>query len=247
MPGRVVDAGRAQCGGADGRDAARIGVEVALGIERGQRRLAQHVVGVAIGAVLGAAGALQRFLDRAAHDELAPEHAHGVAQRLAHDRFAGPCHEAAHVARQIVQRAGVQPQDAAGEHQSPGRGVDEQRGAGAQMLFPVALAQAILDQLVRGRGIGDAQQCLGQAHQHHALVGGQVVLAQESVYAAGRHPLGAHRPHQLLSLCLYTPLALRRRASPAEAGHRGRSTRRRARAHPCARAARTPRRGGGGR
>ena len=66
------------------------------------------------------------------------------------------------------------------------------------MLLPVALAQAVLDQLVGGRGIGDAQQRLGQAHEHHALVGGQVVLAQEGVHAAGRHPLGAHRAHQLL-------------------------------------------------
>ena len=44
-------------------------------------------------------------------------------------------------------------------------------------------------------GVGDAQQRLGQAHQHHALLRGQVVLVQEGVQPPA-DALGAHRAHQ---------------------------------------------------
>ena len=48
------------------------------------------------------------------------------------------------------------------------------------------------DQPVGGVVVRDAQQRLGQAHQDHALLRGQVVLAQEGVEAGLRGALAAH-------------------------------------------------------
>ena len=50
-------------------------------------------------------------------------------------------------------------------------------------------ASLSLDQRVGGLGVGDAQQRLGQAHQHHALAAGQLVFVQEGVEPAGAHAL----------------------------------------------------------
>ena len=71
-----------------------------------------------------------------------------------------------------------------GQHQAPGGGIHEQGGTGAQMLLPVAGHDLVADQLVGGVGIRDAQQGFGEAHEHHAFLGGQVVLAQEFLDAA---------------------------------------------------------------
>ena len=55
---------------ADGGDRGVVGAEIALGIAHRARRLAEHVVGIAVAALLQRLGALQRLVDVAAHDEL---------------------------------------------------------------------------------------------------------------------------------------------------------------------------------
>ena len=73
----------------------------------------------------------------------------------------------------------------AGQHQRPGRGIDEQRGGLAEMPRPIAARQLVADQLGRrSRGIGNAQQRLGKAHQRDAFVARQRELVEERVDAA---------------------------------------------------------------
>ena len=73
----------------------------------------------------------------------------------------------------------VDPDEAAGQHQPPGRGIDQQRAAAAEVAGPVASAELVADQPVGGLRIGDPQQRLGQAHQHHALGRAETILVQE--------------------------------------------------------------------
>ncbi len=47
------------------------------------------------------------------------------------------------------------------------------------MLLPIRIAELVADQLVGGVLVGNAQQCLGHAHQQHAFFAAQVVLAHE--------------------------------------------------------------------
>ena len=85
----------------------------------------------------------------------------------------------------------------AGQHQAPGRGIDEDRFRLAQMAVPVLAADLVGDQLVGRLGIRNAQQRLGQAHQHHALFGGERVFLHEGVDAALLAAAGPHRRHEL--------------------------------------------------
>ena len=147
---------------ADRRDRVTIGLEVARGVGRGARRLAEHVVGMPVAVALGFAGVLDRLLDRAADDELAAEDAHRGGHRLAHDRLAGAGGETAQRAAQVgLRRFGVQ--QPAGQHQRPGRGVDEDRFGPAEVAFPIRLADLVADQPVDRLRIGNPQQGLGEA------------------------------------------------------------------------------------
>ena len=103
--------------------------------------------------------------------------------RGAHDGLAHATDDATHHAaggRDVVR---VEPHDTTREHQAPGRGIHEQRLAVTEVAGPVAAAQLVGDQPVGGLVIGDAQQGLGEAHQDHALLRREVVLAQEGVQA----------------------------------------------------------------
>src|SRR5262249_59914172 len=96
------------------------------------RRLAKHVVGMAVAVALRFAGAFDRLLDRASDYELATEDAHCRGHRLTHQRLAGAGYEAAQSGTQIVlRRLGMQ--QPAGPHPPPGRGVDEDRFGPAEM------------------------------------------------------------------------------------------------------------------
>jgi hypothetical protein len=121
--GRFLDraAGR---GTADRDDRVFVGGEIAGGVGGGVRRFAQHVVGMTIARGLGRAGAVERFLDRAAHDELAREDAHRRGHRLAHDRLARARGKAAQCGAQIVRR-GIGAHQPPGQHQRPGRRIDK--------------------------------------------------------------------------------------------------------------------------
>jgi hypothetical protein len=59
-----------------------------------------------------------------------------------------------------------------------------------QVLRPVGGGDLVLDQLVDGLGVRNAQQRLGKAHQRHAFLGGKAVLVEEGLH----RPVTAARP-----------------------------------------------------
>ena len=94
--------------------------------------------------------------------------------------------------------SGVSPgmNDARGDAERPGRGRDQERGRFDVAVEPAAGGELVLDQPVRGRGVGHAQQRLGQHHQRQALLGRQRISVQEIVDAAEPAGLGADRLDQ---------------------------------------------------
>ena len=64
------------------------------------------------------------------------------------------------------------------------------------MAFPSGAADLVADQKVRGVTVGNAQERLGEAHQHHAFLGIEAEFNQERVEAAGFAALPAHAFHQ---------------------------------------------------
>ena len=54
-----------------------------------------------------------------------PDDAHGTTHRQAHQGFAGLAREFAHPSGRVRFDAGIQLENAAGEHQPPGRGIDK--------------------------------------------------------------------------------------------------------------------------
>ena len=58
----------------------------------------------------------------------------------------------------------------AGKQQAPGRRVNEQRRAAANVRMPVTVADLVADQRVAGSFIRNTQQRFRQAHQRHALL-----------------------------------------------------------------------------
>ena len=132
--------------------------------------------------MLRADRALERFLDRAAHDELVAHDAHRLTERGAQHRLA----EAAGDARQR-SRAGSCKSASLGRTIRP-VSIRPQVEAltNSDSASPRCAAQSprgdlVGDQLVRSRIVRDAQQRFGQAHQDHAFLRRQIVLAQERV------------------------------------------------------------------
>ncbi len=178
--------------GADRGDGVGVGLEVALGVGHGSRRLAKHVIGVAIAALFQRLRPLDRVVDGPAHDELAAEDAHRLIDGLAHHGLAEPGDEAAHGGPWRLAGGVVQADHAAGEHQRPGRGVDEQRAAAAEMAIPVRRRHLVADQPFLGQIVGHPQKRLGDAHQEHALLRRQAVFVEEGVEPAFAAPLLTH-------------------------------------------------------
>ncbi len=142
-------------------------------------------------------GALERLLDIAAHDELPPHDAHRLHHRLADDRLARARDEAAEQRAHVLVLEIGEPHDAARQHERPGRGVDEERAAMAEMLLPIGEAQLVADQPVGGGRIGNAQQRLGEAHQHHALLAREGIFMEEGVEPALADALAPHGEDEL--------------------------------------------------
>ncbi len=61
------------------------------------------------------------------------------------------------------------------------------------MRVPIRGTELVRDEPVRRVGIGNAQQRFGEAHQHDAFAGRQVVRAQQRVDAAGLSLTAADR------------------------------------------------------
>ena len=160
-------------------DGFQIGCQVARGPGFRERRLTQHVEGVAVCPVVCLVAALYRLADGAPQHELVGNDAHGGAD-------GGPQHRHVHLRQQFSGKgprglcpAGLQADQLAGEHQGPGGGIDEQGIGGTQVLLPVGTGQPVLDQGIPGVGIGNAQQRFRKAHQHHPFPGGKIVVLHE--------------------------------------------------------------------
>ena len=182
-------------GGADDLDRRHVGLEVFERVAGGARRFAEHVVAVAVAVLFRALRARYRFVDVAAHDELLAENAHRRNDRLPDHRLAGTRHEAFEGTAKITVVV-FQIDDAPGEHQRPGAGIDEQAVRGTEALFPFGIADLVADQQVHRLGIGDAQERLGHTHQDDALARREVVGIQEGIEAADLEAAVAHVLHQ---------------------------------------------------
>jgi hypothetical protein len=169
-------AARAECA-----DRVLVGLVVTLGVGLRERGLAEHVVGIAVVAITLLGGAVERFADAAAHDELVAHDAHRLAHGEADHRLAGAADEALERAGEVAARVFGKIDEAAGEHEAPGRGVDEHRIAAAEVLFPIRFTELVANQLVGGGLVGNAQQRFGDAHEQHAFLAGKIVLAHEGL------------------------------------------------------------------
>ena len=183
-------------GAAHGRDRRGVFLAITLGVGARQRRLAQHVEGVAIVALFLAGGARQRAFDVAPHDELVAENAHRLLERGARHGLTQLAHQPRIPGTRLADVIAIERDHAAGEHESPGRGVHQQRVAVAQMLVPGAARNLVGDQPIGGFAIRNAQQRFGEAHEDHALARSQAVLAQEGIQRASTATRGAHCLHQ---------------------------------------------------
>ena len=100
---------------------------------------------------------IQRLLDGATHDELMSHDAHRLAKRGAQDGLAqaagDPGNEAARIMHVVIRWT----DDAAGEHETPGRRVDEQGFRLTEMRGPIATGDLVRDELVRRRIVGNTQ------------------------------------------------------------------------------------------
>ena len=72
----------------------------------------------------------------------------------------------------------------------------------AEVALPFAAADALVDQGIRGVGIGNTQECLGEAQQRDTLLRGQPILVHEGVQPAMLGaPLARRRDETLGQRC----------------------------------------------
>ena len=167
----------------DGVDRLLVRDHIGLRVGGGQRRFAQHIVGVAEAFIFQLAGVRQRFGNGFPGDELLAHQAHRHVHALADQRLAA-------LADDAVQGTGevgfVMGRDQlAGKQQTPGGGVNEQGRTAANVGVPVAVADLVADQRVAGGFIRNTQQRFRQAHQRHALLRGEGELLQQTLHHTG--------------------------------------------------------------
>ena len=152
--------------------------EIACRIGGSGRRLAKHVIAVAKPPGFEAAGAIERLFDSLAGDELFAHQPHRQVHALADHRLASAGHQPGQGGGQagIVDAAN----QLAGDHQPPGRGIDEQRTPAAHVRTPVAIGDLVADKRIAGRRVGDPQQRFGQAHQRDPFVARQRIFLNQS-------------------------------------------------------------------
>ncbi|MFO1361461.1 MAG: hypothetical protein U1F45_03145 [Burkholderiales bacterium] len=159
--------------------------EIARRVVCGARGLAQHVVREPVAGRLALGRALDRGRDPRAHDELLGQDHHRRADRAAPPRLARARDEAPQDRGGLLARLLAPRGERPGEHQAPGRGVQEQAAVGLALGVPARAGELVADQRVRGVGVGDAQERLGEAHEDDALARGQREAAQER-FRSGR-------------------------------------------------------------
>ena len=170
-----------------------VGLEIAQRVRLRTRSLAEHVVGIKVAFRGHRPAALHGLGDGAAEHELLSHLAHRRRDCRADHRLAQPPH---HRAQGAVDAALALVEHAAGQHQRPGRGIDENRGGAAGMRRPVLRRDLVADQFVHRLGVGHAQQRLGKAHQCNALLGREAVGGEEHLHQP-RIGRTAHSAHQL--------------------------------------------------
>ena len=195
----------------DGADRLGIGREVAPGVGLGLGRLAQHVERIAIALGGHVLAALDRLVDGPAEHELLAHDLHGLGHGGPHHRLADPLDHVAQGGHHLGLGLFAVAEDPAGQHERPGRGVDQQGFRLAAVLGPVGAADLVADEGVEGRRVGHPEIGLGQAHEGHALVGREAVLRQEGFHEVGRG-VGAQRLDQALGVGVDAPP--RRRVEP---------------------------------
>ena len=102
-------------------------------------------------------------------------------------------HEAGRVLLGVLRRL----HDAPGQHQPPGRGVDQQRVRLAVMVRPFARRDLLRDQRIRRLRIRHAQQRLGEAHQRQPFRVRQAELLEEAFHHAGAARLRPRLQHDV--------------------------------------------------
>ena len=154
---------------------------IAFGIVEGHCCFAEHVEAVRQAPRAFGGCPLERFVDRAAVNELSAQNAHGLQRGTADDRLAQPVHRALEGLAHALLRFFGPLEHFAGQHQRESRRIDEGRGTLAHVLGPVDVADLVADKRIGSRRIGYAKQRLGKAHQRHTLLGSEAVLVQEGV------------------------------------------------------------------
>ena len=163
-------------------DRTGIGQVVTVGVGFGAGGLTQHVIAVGVALRLGIAGTAHRGFDGFAQDESPAHFLHRTADGSADHRLAQPAHRGAQVARNTRFAVVEHP---AGQHQRPGRGVDQAGSGATQMTAPIGGGDLILDQRVHRRGVGHPQKRFGEAHQGDAFVGRKTVFGKEHLHQTG--------------------------------------------------------------
>ena len=130
-------------------------------------------------------GALQRFIDRAAIDELPAQDTHRLQGGPADDRLAQPVYRALERRAHAFLRFFRTLEHFASKHEREGGRIDEGGRTFAHVLRPVDIADLVADQCIGGGCIGHAQQRFGEAHQRHAFFCSKAILMQECIDAAG--------------------------------------------------------------
>ncbi len=142
----------------------------------------------------------------AAHD------AHRLPGRGAHGRHAEALRELAENPFRRLARL----DDARRDAERPGGGVDQEGVRAGLVVGEIALAELVLDEPVRGRGIGHAQERLGQDHEGEPLLGRQRIFPQHLLDAAEPGAVGTDRLDEIARPRVDAPLALLRQPRPVQ-------------------------------
>ena len=169
---------RAPGGSSDNTDGVGVGGLIALGVGIGSCALPQHVEGTDEAVRVRPADGSR---DGGAQHELFAHDPHRRTDRAANHRLAQaagqPANEAGEIRAGLVVRIDQPP----GQHQAPGRGVDQQGVRAAGMAGPVGGGDLLGDQAVAGFFVGGPQQRLRQAHEGQAFASGEAELLQEAL------------------------------------------------------------------
>ncbi len=180
-------------GGAQRGDRIGIRAMIAQRVVLGARGLAEHVKGIKITFSREVASAPHRLVDAAAEHEMLAHFPHRRRHGRADHRLSEPPD---HRAQRALDANLAIVEDAAGQHQRPGRRIDEDRARASRMRRPIVRRDLVVDQIVHGLRVGHPQQRLRKAHQRHAFLRRQAIFGEKHLQHLDIGPL-AHRAHQI--------------------------------------------------